>query len=211
MYYNMKIPQAQSHPLIFDFIRTPTPEAWFIHASQHLPELLLDHAHCERKAAANAINFITKYPVYPELIEKMTPLAREELLHLEKVLAIMKKREIKFRALPHAKYGAYLHNATVKLGNSQKMIDELIVGAIIEARSCERFLGLIPYLDGEPELQKFYASLVKSEGRHFEDYLQLARLYGNEIDARIDHLVTHENAFIVAKDKDFRFHSGCPA
>ncbi|KTC86717.1 tRNA-(ms[2]io[6]A)-hydroxylase [Legionella brunensis] len=205
----MLSPLASDLQILIDFLRVPTPVAWLDAASQNLPTLLIDHAHCERKAAATAVNFISKYPERPELVEVMSPLAREELLHFEKVINLMTERQISFTPLPPSDYAQKMHKQVTKGGCIQRLCDQLIVGAIIEARSCERFNALIPVLT-DMQLKKFYASLVKSEARHFQDYLNLAKLYGGKIDKRVEFFLQIENAFINSKDKVFRFHSGIP-
>lgn len=192
-----------------EFLRIKTPEAWLLYAARTIPLLLTDHAHCERKAAATAINFISKYPDKKELVEVMSPLAREELLHFEKVIQIMRLRNINFSPLPPSNYGAQLHHLVTSKNNERRLCDLLIVGAIIEARSCERFNSLIPYLD-DHDLAKFYTILVRSEARHFEEYLRLAQLYGGNIDNRLAAFLTIENEFISSTDTVFRFHSGIP-
>lgn len=195
--------------MLNDFIRLPTPECWLDAAVINLPTLLIDHAHCERKAAATAINFISKYPERNELVELMSPLAREELLHFEKVRLIMASRNIQFCLLPPSDYAKKLHSLVTQRDGNERLRDQLIIGALIEARSCERFNALIPRL-ADKELSKFYASLVKSESRHFQDYLSLAKLYGGDIDQRLDQFTKLENDLIGSGDKVFRFHSGVP-
>lgn len=195
--------------ILLDFLRVATPQSWLDVAAKNLPTLLIDHAHCERKAAATAINFISKYPERQELVAVMSPLAREELLHFEKVINFMAERDIKFSPLPSCNYAQKMHKYATKGGGTERLRDQLIVGAIIEARSCERFYSLISILDDQP-LKKFYASLVKSEARHFQDYLHLAKLYGGDIDSRIDFFLQIENNLIHAPDEAFRFHSGIP-
>lgn len=193
-----------------DFLRQNTPKEWVLYAVQHLPLLLLDHAHCERKAAATAINFISKYPERKELVDVMSPLAREELLHFEKVLGFMAQRDIVFGPLKPANYASILHKRVTSRDCVERLCDQLIIGAIIEARSCERFNAIIPYLN-DPELVKFYGSLVKAEARHFEEYLRLAKLYGGDIDKRLRMFLTLENEYISSNDVVFRFHSGIPS
>lgn len=193
-----------------DFLRQNTPEEWVVYAVQHLPLLLIDHAHCERKAAATAINFISKYPERDELVEIMSPLAREELLHFEKVLGFMAQRDIAFGPLKPANYASVMHKKVTSRDGVERLCDQLIIGAIIEARSCERFNAIIPFLD-DPELVKFYSSLVKAEARHFEEYLRLAKLYGGDINARLSMFLGLENEYISSKDEVFRFHSGVPS
>lgn len=193
-----------------NFLRIKTPELWLNYASQHIPLLLIDHAHCERKAAATAINFISKYPEKSELVSVMSPLAREELLHFEKVLNLMHRKGISFGPLQPSEYATSLHKHITKKDGIERLCDQLIIGAIIEARSCERFNAIIPYIEDQ-ELAKFYSTLIKSEARHFEDYLRLATLYGGTIEARLNRFLTIENEFILSSDTVFRFHSGIPA
>ncbi len=195
---------------LLDFLRTPTPEAWINAALDNLPTLLLDHAHCERKAAATALNFISKYPEKEDLIEVMSPLAREELLHFEKVLNLLAKYKIPFSSLKPTNYAQQLHKSVTKLVNQQRLCDQLIIGAIIEARSCERFNALAPKLE-DKALSKFYSALVKAEARHFESYLTLALRYGGDINERLTFFLELENRLISTPDKQFRFHSGPPA
>ncbi|STY29233.1 tRNA-(ms(2)io(6)a)-hydrolase(tRNA hydroxylase) [Legionella wadsworthii] len=195
--------------LLNDFLQVKTPQAWLDFAANHIPILLIDHAHCERKAAATAINFISKYPEKKELVEVMSPLAREELLHFEKVIQWLAKKEIQFCPLQPSGYATHLHKLVTSRDVLQRLCDQLIIGAIIEARSCERFYNIIPYLN-DADLAKFYGTLLKSEARHFEDYLRLAKLYGGDIDQRLKIFLSLENEFILAEDTVFRFHSGIP-
>ncbi|WP_115302832.1 tRNA-(ms[2]io[6]A)-hydroxylase [Legionella beliardensis] len=199
----------QNIPNFSTFLRISTPTAWLEAATQNLPLLLLDHAHCERKAAATAINFMSKYPGYQELVNMMSPLAREELLHFEKVLAFMAQRGLKFGPLPPSNYAQQLHMLASKKNTPERLSDLLLIGAIIEARSCERFNALVPQLT-DHSLARFYATLVKAEARHFEDYLKLASLYGRNIEQRLDYFLTVENQLISKPDCVFRFHSGIP-
>src|SRR5690606_34317742 len=145
--------------------------------------LLLDHANCEKKAASTAINLIYRYVENFDLLNKMSRLAREELRHFEQVIGFMQKRGIPYEQIPAARYAAELRKP-VRTHEPAKLVDTLIVGAIIEARSCERFAKLAPHLD--EELANFYNSLLKSEARHFKDYLNLAsEAAGKNIDERV--------------------------
>lgn len=200
---------ADDLQILIDFLQQPTPQSWLDAALTNIPLLLLDHAHCERKAAATAINFISKYAELEELVAVMSPLAREELLHFEKVIALMKDRGIPFEPLTPAGYAQNLHAMVTKRPGVERLRDQLIVGAIIEARSCERFYALVNLLD-DAVLKRFYSSLVKSEARHFQDYLRLARLYCGDINARMAHFLKVENNLIVQEEDVFRFHSGVP-
>lgn len=194
---------------LFDFLYCPTPVAWLEYAANHLDLLLIDHAHCERKAATTAIQLISKYPDKAPLVNLMSPLAREELLHFEKVVDLMAARDIKLIPLPPSNYAQAMHRKVTSRDMVERLRDYLIIGAIIEARSCERFHALIPYLQ-DAELRKFYQSLFKAEARHFQDYLQLARHYGGEIEARLALFLSLEQQLIESPDQVFRFHSGIP-
>lgn len=190
------------------FLGCETPDAWIEYALQHQSLLLIDHAHCEQKAAATAMSLMNRHADKHDLLTKMSKLAREELRHFEQVLSLLKKRDIAFEYIGASKYAAALRDAARK-HDPAKFIDILIIGAFIEARSCERFAKLIPHLDDE--LAKFYASLLKSESRHYEDYLKLASVYSAEpIDSRVTFFRQLEVQLIQSTDTLFRFHSGIP-
>jgi tRNA-(ms[2]io[6]A)-hydroxylase len=143
-----------------------------------------------------------------ELVDKMVSLIKEELHHFQQVLDIMTARGIEYvnvRAGRYAK-GMMKH---VRTHEPKKLIDTLICGAYIEARSCERFAKIAPNLD--PELEKFYISLLRSEARHYQDYLTLAtQIAGEDISQRIAFFAEKEAELILTEDVDFRFHSGMP-
>ena len=191
---------------IHDFLACKTPDAWLDAACANQDLLLIDHANCEKKAAGTALNLLYRYVDWPELLHRMSRLAREELRHFEQVLAIMHQRGIRYVQITPARYAGGLHKF-VRTHEPQRLIDTLIIGAFIEARSCERFARLAPHLDAE--LQKFYVGLLNSEARHFEHYLQLAKRYAKEpIEERITFFAEKERELIVAPDTQFRFHSG---
>jgi len=193
------------------FFATPTPPAWIDAASQRLPELLLDHANCELKAASTALGFIYRYPQRSALAQRMSRLAREELRHFEQVRKIMHGMALPFERLSASRYAGSLRRA-VRTGEPQQLLDMLLVGAVIEARSCERFAALAPRLPRK--LGRFYNGLLASEARHFEHYLAFARsecaVSDAEFDARLAELKDLEAALITAPDDEFRFHSGVP-
>jgi tRNA-(ms[2]io[6]A)-hydroxylase len=195
---------------IENFLLCRTPEAWIHQALQHPDILLIDHANCEKKAASTALNLMYRYVGNLDLLNKMSRLAREELRHFEQVLAIMQRRNITYRQISASRYAAELRKP-VRTLDPGKLIDTLIVGAIIEARSCERFASLAPHLD--EELQKFYESLLKSEARHFQDYLTLAKKAagGESIDERVAFFLQLDRELIESADTEFRFHSGIVA
>ncbi len=191
---------------IHAFLDGETPEQWIENALAQQDILLIDHAHCEKKAAMTAVNMMHRYPEDPELLMKMSRLAREELRHFEQVLKIMRDRGVTFTKLSAARYASSMR-AQVRTGESEKVVDLLIIGAFIEARSCERFAKLAPYLDAP--LAEFYLSLLKSEARHYQDYLKLARNYAGEaLDERVAFFRSLEAELISSPDRVFRFHSG---
>jgi tRNA 2-(methylsulfanyl)-N6-isopentenyladenosine37 hydroxylase len=175
---------------------------------QHPDILLIDHAHCEKKAASTALNLMFRYVDRPELLDALSQLAREELLHFEQVLQIMRQRDVQYDHLSPSRYAASLRKH-MRNEEPGKLVDVLIIGALIEARSCERFAALAPFVD--KELGRYYRFLLKSESRHFEDYLRLAELYaGEDISARVAEFVALERELIETPDTEFRFHSGVP-
>jgi tRNA-(ms[2]io[6]A)-hydroxylase len=145
--------------------------------------MLIDHANCEKKAASNAMTLMYRHVGHTELLVKMSQLAREELLHFEQVVELMARRGISYERIGASRYAAALR-ALMRTDHQGALVDALLVGAIVEARSCERFARLAPLLD--EELCKFYRSLLRSEARHFRDYLSLAaQLSDEDIDARL--------------------------
>lgn len=147
-------------------------------------------------------------PIGQDLIDKMVLLIKEELHHFYQVLEIMNARNIPYENISAGRYakGMMKH---VKTHEPETLIDKLICGAYIEARSCERFAKLAPYLDDE--LNKFYISLLRSEARHYEDYLSLAQKVANgDISERVQHFGKVEAELILSEDKGFKFHSGVP-
>ncbi|MDT8428219.1 MAG: tRNA isopentenyl-2-thiomethyl-A-37 hydroxylase MiaE [Pseudomonadales bacterium] len=193
---------------IHQFLSCPTPPAWTQWALQNQEILLIDHANCEKKAAATAMNLLYRHVACTELLKKMSQLAREELLHFQQVVELMAARNISYRQLSASRYASSLREK-IRKDHLGMLVDTLIVGAFVEARSCERFAALLPHLD--TELARFYRSLLRSEARHFEDYLMLARLYAQgDISARINLFAEIERELIESEDQEFRFHSGVP-
>ena len=193
---------------IQSFLPCVTPEAWIGWALEHPDILLIDHAHCEKKAASTALNLMFRYVDRPELLDALSQLAREELLHFEQVITMMRCRGVEYGHLSPSRYASSLR-AQMRSEEPGRLVDVLIIGALIEARSCERFAALAPHVD--EELGRYYRFLLKSESRHFEDYLALARLYSHEsIEPRIEALRHVERELIQSRDTAFRFHSGVP-
>ena len=191
------------------FLGAPTPEAWLSAALADQTVLLLDHANCEKKAASTALSMVFRYERYGELVARMSKLAREELRHFEQVQAIMGRRGIAWRPLSASRYARGLRDL-VRSEEPDRLVDLLICGAFVEARSCERFAGLAGRLDDE--LNRFYGRLLKSEARHFEVYLALAATFASEsaLHARIEIFRQVEAELITERDGVFRFHSGPP-
>ncbi|AXQ47586.1 MULTISPECIES: tRNA-(ms[2]io[6]A)-hydroxylase [Pseudomonas] len=196
-------------PEIDAFLGCPTPDAWIEAALADQETLLIDHKNCEFKAASTALSLIAKYNTHLDLINMMSRLAREELVHHEQVLRLMKRRGVPLRPVSAGRYASGLRRL-VRAHEPVKLVDTLVVGAFIEARSCERFAALVPHLD--EELGTFYHGLLKSEARHYQGYLKLAQQYGDEADiARRVTLVREAEAeLILSPDQELRFHSGIP-
>lgn len=200
-------PQAD----ILDFLRMPTPSQWLDEAAARIPELLLDHANCELKAASSALGIIYRYPERDELVWRMSRLAREELRHFEQVRQILKSRQIPFERLSASRYASFLHES-MRRSEPARLLDTLIIGAFIEARSCERFAALVPRLP--EDISRFYSGLLASEARHFAQYLHFAReecqVSDSDFERRIAEIREIENRVICEPDSQFRFHSGLP-
>jgi len=238
-----------------NFLGCATPDSWLSEAvkSDSLPKLLIDHLHCELKAAQSASLLLRRYVcdeadkkkvlswlepyenlVYREfrnggwqvanktrvprlkvpaandwqaqMIDRMVLLMKEELHHFEQVLEVMESRNIPIQPITASRYAAGMirHARTSEPGT---LVDKLIIGAFIEARSCERFAMLAPHLDYD--IAKFYVSLLRSEARHFEDYLALAeKIEGASVSQRVDYFRDIERELIQKPDTELRFHSG---
>jgi tRNA-(ms[2]io[6]A)-hydroxylase len=173
--------------------------------------LLIDHANCEKKAASTALGLMYRHTDQLRVAAKMSRLAREELRHFEQVIAIMKKRGI---AYEHVTASALCIQVCTRMQHKrdpERLVDTLIMGAIIEARSCERFAALAP-LFSIRYCRNFIVSLLQSEARHFMDYLALARSAASDsIDERVRFFLERERELIEGEDGEFRFHSGVPA
>ncbi len=194
---------------INNFLSCETDDRWVEAALRNQALLLIDHAHCEKKAASTAMSLMYRYVDRPDLLTKMSQLAREELLHFEQVLGLMQQRGIEYDHLTPSRYAKGLRDHA-RTHEPARLIDVLIIGAFVEARSCERFAKLAPHLDDE--LGRYYQSLLRSERRHFLDYLNLAELYSGEpIEDRVAHFAAVEKELIMSEDPEFRFHSGIPA
>lgn len=193
-----------------ELLACATPKAWVRAARGHMEILLVDHANCEKKAAATAMNLMFRYGErLPELQEALSRLAREELRHFEQVTRIMRARGIVYTPLTAARYAEGLRRHLRKR-DPERLTDMLVIGAFIEARSCERFSSLVPVLD--TELAAFYRGLDAAELRHFRMYLGMAEKYGSgDVAERVEVFRQVEAELIESEDEVFRFHSGAPA
>ena len=173
----------------------------------NLDVILIDHAHCEKKAAGTAMNLIFAYVEQIELCRELADIVDEELEHFRLVLDLLERRGIRFRRLPPSNYGRQL-NDLVRKQEPQKAIDRLLVAGLIEARSCERFALLRDHVQ-DAELSDFYGSLFESEARHHSTYVRLAKLFGNEaeVNRRLDELARLESEIIERGDELPRMHS----
>ncbi|ATC93960.1 tRNA isopentenyl-2-thiomethyl-A-37 hydroxylase MiaE [Pseudoalteromonas tunicata] len=248
---------------IYDFLQCETPDAWVTEAikPENLHLLLLDHMHCELKAAQSAAFLIRKYAIddksargllawlkpyedfvyrgvgdgqfsegknalvgelqakegddlNQDILDKMVRLIKEELHHFEQVLAIIQQRDFSIEPSAASRYAASMIKH-VRTYEPAALIDKLIIGAFIEARSCERFAKLAPFLN--EELAKFYISLLRSEARHYQDYIALASDVAAQTDPirfnveeRIAFFAEVEAQLILTDDANFKFHSGVP-
>ncbi|MCF3126480.1 tRNA-(ms[2]io[6]A)-hydroxylase [Acinetobacter soli] len=201
---------------VIEFLGCQTPQAWLNEAINNLELLMQDHANCEKKAAGTAMNLMFRYSFFTDLQVKLAQLVREEMLHYEQVLELMKKRGQEWKAVSAGRYAGELRKQ-IRTYEPEALIDVLIIGAFVEARSCERFHALAPHVDDE--LGRYYRYLLKSESRHFEDYLALALEVAQtakmknpeeDIQQRIVQIREVEKNLILSADKVFRFHSGVP-
>ena len=193
------------------FLGEPTPATWLEAARHAFPVLVVDHANCEKKAAATAMSLMNRYPSRGRLVQRMSRLAREELRHFEQVTRLMRRADIPWRTVTASRYAASLRSE-VSGNEPGRLADLLIVGAFIEARSCERFALLAPAL--EQPFRDFYRGLLASEARHFTQYLELAQDAGPDeaqVESSIDRIRQVENRLISEPDEAIRFHSGPPA
>jgi tRNA-(ms[2]io[6]A)-hydroxylase len=188
-------------------LQSETSRRWLDQVDEGLVEILIDHAHCEKKAAGTAMNLLFAYVDNVPLTQAMTEIVQEELTHFHQVLDILKERGIRFKRLAPSSYGRKL-NDLVRKQEPQKAIDRLLVAGLIEARSCERFKALGEHVQDE-QLRTFYGSLFESEARHHSTYVKLALDYGEEeeVRSRLAELSAAEAAIIAEGDRFPRMHS----
>jgi tRNA-(ms[2]io[6]A)-hydroxylase len=192
-------------------LAAPTASAWTERAIAGLDELLVDHAHCEKKAAATALNLIFRYPRHAQLQGPLSRLAREELVHFEQVLALLRARGVAFVPQKPAPYAGRLRAAT-RGQDPARLVDALLCSALIEARSCERF-ALLAGAAPDAALREFYAGLHEAESRHQRVYVELAAPFAPraELLARHRELAEREAAILDATPLAARMHAGARA
>jgi tRNA-(ms[2]io[6]A)-hydroxylase len=188
-------------------LKSSTSPRWLAQVEGHLDELLVDHAHCEKKAAGTAMNLIFAYVDRVELVKPLSEIVIEELEHFRLVIDMLEARGIAFRRLKPSSYGARL-GELVRKQEPGKAVDRMLVAALIEARSCERFAVLKDRLR-DRELADFYQGLFESEARHHASYVQLARLFAGEAEIRdrLEELASAEAEIIDQGDELPRMHS----
>jgi tRNA-(ms[2]io[6]A)-hydroxylase len=188
-------------------LKCDTPARWLEQVDADLPAILIDHAHCEKKAAGTALNLIFAYVENVTLCREMTEIVNEELEHFHMVLDLLARRDIRFRRLTPSSYGREL-NDLVRKQEPEKAVDRLLVAGLIEARSCERFQVLSEHVK-DAELAEFYRSLFESEARHHTTYTRLAKEFSPEADvmSRLDDLAELEAAIITRGEDLPRMHS----
>lgn len=188
-------------------LKSASSSRWLDQIRGHVDELLIDHAHCEKKAAGTAMNLLFAYVDNVDLCRAMTEIVQEELAHFHLVLDILARRGVRFRRLAPSSYGRKL-NDLVRKQEPQRAIDRLLVAGLIEARSCERF-GLLAKELPDRELADFFASLFESEARHHSTYVRLAKAFASEdeVRARLEDLAAAEAAIIAEGDTVPRMHS----
>lgn len=183
-------------------LELPTDPRWVDIAEKNIEDILVDHAYCEQKAASACISLIVLYPEKEKLVEMLTPVVAEEWEHFERVIEELKKRGYKLGRQRKDEYVEAL-NKVLKSGGSreQQLVEKLLMNALIEARSAERFKMLWKNIN-DPELSKFYYELMVSEAGHYKNFLQLAKEYmpAEAVDKRWRELL-EEEAEIMARLK----------
>ena len=189
------------------FLKQPSSREWVEQAIANPDTILLDHSHCERKAAGVALNLMFRYPSNAKMVRMLTAIAREELEHFEQVNQWLERRGVPLGPLQPPPYGAGL-NAQIRRQEPGRLLDSLLVAGLIEARSHER-LGLLGTHCPDPELAKFYRGLMASEARHYGAYWILATTYfeREEVTQRLEELATVESQLLATLHPQPRIHS----
>ena len=187
-------------------LAAPTEPSWLPRALANLPDLLVDHAHCEMKAASTALGLMFRHPEKAQLLDPLSRLAREELEHFELMLSVLAARGIAFRRMEATPYAAGLREV-MRSSEPGRLIDTLLCCAFIEARSCERMSILAEGLP-DAKLSDLYRGLLASEARHHATYVDLALSLGSREDvlARLEVVALHEAAVIIREPRGPRLH-----
>jgi tRNA 2-(methylsulfanyl)-N6-isopentenyladenosine37 hydroxylase len=183
-------------------LELPTDPRWANIAEKNIADILIDHAYCEQKAASSCISLIITYPNRKELVDMLTPIVAEEWSHFERVLDELRKRDIPLGQARKDEYVERLQKVMRKGGNrEQQLVEKLLMNALIEARSCERFRLLWKNIP-DPELSKFYYELMVSEAGHYKNFLKLAKIYlaEDEVMSRWQELLSQEAEIIKSLD-----------
>jgi tRNA-(ms[2]io[6]A)-hydroxylase len=188
-------------------LASTTDTAWLARALAHLDEILVDHAHCEKKAASTALSLLFRYPEQVELLTPLARLAREELAHFEEVLDRLRARGLGLRRQRPSPYASELM-AGVRAAEPGRLVDTLLCMALIEARSCER-LQLLAGAVQDGELAAFFQGLVAGEARHHRAYVDLAERVAPaaEVSRRLDELARHEASVLASIPALPRLHA----
>jgi tRNA-(ms[2]io[6]A)-hydroxylase len=188
-------------------LASTTTQQWADRAVAHIDDVLLDHAHCEKKAAGAALRMLFRYPEHGFLQEPISKLAREELGHFERMLRVLEARGVAYVRQKPSAYGGKLHNL-LRTSEPDRLLDLLIVSALIEARSCERFRLLSETLE-DAELAALYADLLASEARHHQLYIELAEQIESpsQVRVRLLELARDEARIVEAPSSRVRLHS----
>ena len=188
-------------------LQSSSSTRWLAQVDAGLEDVLVDHAHCEKKAAGVAMNLLFSYVDHDDLARSMTEIVCEELEHFRLVLDLLAQRGIRFRKLSPSRYGQRLHER-IRPDEPGRAVDRLLVAGLIEARSCERFSLLADHV-ADTELRDFYRGLFEAEARHHATYVRLAAGFAPEdaVRERLRWLAAEEAAIIAAGDQVPRMHS----
>ena len=179
-------------------LELPTDPRWVNIAEKNIEDILVDHAYCEQKAASSCISIIISYPEKDRVVEVLTPVVAEEWGHFERVLEELKKRGYKLGFPRKDEYVEQLQKIVRKGGNrEQQLVEKLLINALIEARSCERFRLLWKEID-DVELSKFYYELMVSEAGHYKNFLALAKEFSNpeQVEKRWREILAQESNIV---------------
>lgn len=171
-------------------LKWPTPRAWTETVRAQLDCFLIDHAACERKASATGMAFVVRYPDRPQILRPLIEFAREELEHFEAVYRIIESRGLRLGPDEKDPYVTQLHSG-MRDGRDDKLVDRLLVAAVVEARGCERFRMLGEALSeegGDDPLGEFYLRIAQSEARHHGLFIRLAKTVADtaEVERRLE-------------------------